>query len=61
MEKSILDIFYKIALFVATFLLTNLAIGSDQLISYISFCKKEYLHIYRKTRQVLRLIHPFGR
>ena len=56
MEKSIPEILYKIALFVGTFLLTNLAIGSEQVKSYITFFNKEFDNFLMAARR----LWPFG-
>jgi hypothetical protein len=55
MEKNILLVFYKLALFIGTFMLANFAIGSEQLKLYFECVSKESVHLMQLARRVLKM------
>lgn len=52
MERNIADVFYKLALFIGTFMLTNFAIGSEQLKLYIYYINKETYSFIHKAKKM---------
>ena len=53
MERNIQLALYKLAIFIGTFLLTNFAIGSEQLKLYIYYFNQETFHLLHKAKKIL--------
>lgn len=52
MEKNVIHWIYKLALFICTYMLTNFAIGSEQLKLYLAIINEKAFSFIHKTKKL---------
>lgn len=60
MERNLTDIFYKLALFIGSFMLTNFAIGTEQLKLYLFYFNRESFNFIGKAKKIFSLKDYFN-